>query len=217
MASGDDDEPARKRRASVTNSRPGDEGEGEEASMPPDVADELPETNGPSHDGTPAADEAQDNEVRPAPAKGRKGKKGKRKGKKTKNLDEDQEAGVDRGSRAASDERPADDDAGEVENNAKVEEECKCQMRHTFLNAFTNPPFVDVKKTSAMDTLVSLEKQFANLRDRYEPLHKITRCKQIADKIIGCTMRESRKSITSWPNLPHRHLLIPNIYVSSNA
>ncbi|KAK2758658.1 hypothetical protein FQN54_003348 [Arachnomyces sp. PD_36] len=146
--SGDDDRPARKRRGSATSNLPGEAAD--EASLPADNAEELPEGAEPSNDGTPVAEEAQDNEARPAPTKGRKGKKGKRKGKKAKDFDDEQ---ADRDSRAPTVENGQDEaneageEAGEADNNAKAEEEY-------------------AKKTSAMDTLVSLERQFANLRDR---------------------------------------------------
>jgi hypothetical protein len=133
--SGDEDRPARKRRGSTTSNVPGDEGidEGaDEATIPADAADDLPEVNEPSNDGTPAAEEPQDNEARPVPSKGRKGKKGKRKGKKTKEIDEDQETGLNRDSRAATIEQGPDegeaDEAGEAGNNAKAEEECEYPM-----------------------------------------------------------------------------------------
>lgn len=128
--SGDDDRPVRKRRGSATSNWPSNEGD--EASNPPDVAEDLPEINEPSNDGTPVAEEPQDSEVKPAPTKGRKGKKGKRKGKKIKDIDEDQEKGVDRESRAATVDNGPDEgaheaveEAGEADTNAKAEEECE--------------------------------------------------------------------------------------------
>lgn len=146
--SGDDDEPARKRRGSATSNSPDNEGT-DEAPVPTDAAEDVPEVNQPSKDGSPVTEETQDNETRPAPAKGRKGKKGKRKGKKTKEIDEDTDKAVDRDSRAPTVENGPDEganeaaeEAGEADNGAKVEEEC--EYLHVLLyrwgSMYTNKP-----------------------------------------------------------------------------
>lgn len=131
--SGDEEEPATKRRNSATNKSPETEAT-DEAPGPTDTADaadDLPQVTQPSNDGTPAA-EPQDNEPKPAPVKGRKGKKGKRKGKKAKEADEDGDNAANRDSRAPTVENgpeegvhDAVDEATETGNNSKIEEECE--------------------------------------------------------------------------------------------
>jgi len=129
-----EDEPLRKRRGSV-KSDVADEAL-DEAPLSPEATEDVSKHNEVSRDGTPAAEEAQDFDVPPAPARGKKGKKGKRKGKKVKEADEEMEVGgaVEAGTEgaAADDQLPEDDEpveaaeeAEDAEAAAKLEEECK--------------------------------------------------------------------------------------------
>ncbi|KAL4784241.1 Sds3-like-domain-containing protein [Aspergillus varians] len=108
-------------------------------------------------------DDIPESDLPSAPTKGKRAKKGKRKGRKTRDADEDVDSGaVETG--AEVDDTPADDeaadraeDADDGEAAAKIEEESK--------------------RTSALDSLTVLEREFAALRDKIydERISKLNR------------------------------------------
>ncbi|PGH09621.1 hypothetical protein AJ79_05677 [Helicocarpus griseus UAMH5409] len=155
-----EEEPLRKRRGSVTI-------DGAASKSLPELSSTLPsgetpqKNNETSLDETPA-DETQSLDARASVPKSKRGKKGKRKGKSVKQVNDDTEresvppsGGVDQDTngladeQAAEEEEPAEavDEAEDTEVVSKAEEEF-------------------MKKSTAMELLVSLEKQFATLRDR---------------------------------------------------
>ncbi|KAL2869972.1 uncharacterized protein BJX67DRAFT_302039 [Aspergillus lucknowensis] len=141
----EDDLPPHKRRGSVKSDL---------SDPPPDLAltpepteDALKE----NVEETPF-DDIPESDLPSAPARGKRAKKGKRKGRKTRDTEEDPDSGVAEPG-AEVDDTPADDevpdraeDADEGEAAAKLEEESK--------------------RTSAMDSLAVLEREFAALRDK---------------------------------------------------
>ncbi|KAK2749741.1 hypothetical protein FQN55_002977 [Onygenales sp. PD_40] len=154
-----EDEPLRKRRGSVPV-------DGTASKSLPDLSltlasGDTSQKNGEaSTDETPAADETQSLDARISGLKGKRGKKGKRKGRAARSLYDDQEresatpAG-DQDLNGVADEQPGEDEehvegvveAEDAEAISKAEEEI-------------------MKKSTAMDLLISLERQFATLRDR---------------------------------------------------
>ncbi|KAL4927888.1 uncharacterized protein BDV17DRAFT_282337 [Aspergillus undulatus] len=153
----EDDFPPHKRRGSVKSDL---------SDPPPDLAltpepieEETPKIN----DENAVADDLPESNLPSAPAKGKRAKKGKRKGRKPRDADDNVEDGaVERGTEV--DDTPLDDDTGdrpedadEGDAAAKVEEESK--------------------RTSAMNSLAILEREFATLRDKIydERISKINR------------------------------------------
>jgi hypothetical protein len=133
-----EDEPLRKRRGSLPLAGALDKML-DQPSLPLGNEESLQKNNEGSNDETPATDEIQDNDSRPAVVKGKKGKKGKRKGKKIRESYDDTErgsvplaGGVERDSNGVADEQPVDeeenpeglDDADDTEAVSKMEE-CK--------------------------------------------------------------------------------------------
>lgn len=167
------DEPSRKRRGSVPVSltsplssidlQPRDA-----------VTEPTPKMGEALNDGTPVPEEAHVIETRAA--KGKRGKKGpgKRKGKRTRDADDDveehgnpHENGV--GDEVLEDEENAEaaDEGDEAEVVSKQEEgEFYPRMTTGFKMVLTGSA---MRKTNALDTLVSIEHQFATLRDRLVP------------------------------------------------
>ncbi|KAL4969262.1 uncharacterized protein BDV14DRAFT_101716 [Aspergillus stella-maris] len=154
----EDDFPPHKRRGSVKSDL---------SDPPPDLAltpepieEEVPKVN----EEQTITDEVPGSDLPSAPAKGKRAKKGKRKGRKTRDADDDVDSGaVETG--AEVEDTPLDDDTGDRpedaddgEAAAKVEEE-------------------SAKRTSAMDSLAILEREFATLRDKIydERISKLNR------------------------------------------
>ncbi|CBF84886.1 hypothetical protein AN1453.2 [Aspergillus nidulans FGSC A4] len=143
----EDDFPPHKRRGSNL------------ALTPEPVEEEVPKVN---QEDT-LADDIPESDLPSAPTKSKRTRKGKRKGRKTRDVDDDAESGaVEMG--AEVDDTPADedaadrpDDADDGEAAAKLEEESK--------------------RTSAMDSLAVLEREFATLRDKIydERISKLNR------------------------------------------
>ncbi|KAL4802908.1 Sds3-like-domain-containing protein [Aspergillus unguis] len=155
----EDDLPPHKRRGSVKSDL---------SDPPPDMAftpepEPMEETSKVVQDDN-LADDIPESDLQLAPAKGKRAKKGKRRGRKTRDADEDVDSGnAETG--AEVDDTPADDDgadrpddADDGEATAKLEEE-------------------SAKRTSAMDSLAILEREFATLRDKIydERISKLNR------------------------------------------
>ncbi|KAL2824502.1 Sds3-like-domain-containing protein [Aspergillus cavernicola] len=153
----EDDFPPHKRRGSVKSDL---------SDPPPDLVltpepiDEALKLN----EEDTLVDDIPESDIPLAPTKSRRSKKGKRKGRKTRDIDEDVDSGaVETG--AEVDDNPVDDDTAERLEDAddgeaasKVEEE-------------------SAKRTSAMDSLAVLEREFATLRDKIydERISKLNR------------------------------------------
>ncbi|RDW81759.1 uncharacterized protein DSM5745_05316 [Aspergillus mulundensis] len=155
----EDDFPPHKRRGSVKSDL---------SDPPPDLAltpepieeEEIPKEN---QEDT-MVDDIPESDLPLAPTKSKRARKGKRKGRKTRDADDDVDSGaVETG--ADVDDTPADEDtadrpedADDGEAAAKLEEE-------------------SAKRTSAMDSLAILEREFATLRDKIydERISKLNR------------------------------------------
>ncbi|KAI9367359.1 Sds3-like-domain-containing protein [Aspergillus egyptiacus] len=159
----EDDFPPHKRRGSVKSDLsdpPPDLGLTPEPEPEPEQVEEVSKVNG---EDTPV-DDNPESDLPSAPTKSRRSKKSKRKGRKTRDLDEDVDSGAVE-TAAEVDDNPVDDDvAGRPEDvddgeaAAKLEEE-------------------SAKRTSAMDSLAVLEREFATLRDKIydERISKLNR------------------------------------------
>ncbi|KAL4944345.1 hypothetical protein BDV06DRAFT_94665 [Aspergillus oleicola] len=130
-----------------------EEEEGEEE------GEEVPQMN----EEQTMADDIPESDLPSAPTKGKRAKKGKRKGRKTRDADDDVDSGAVE-TVAEVEDTPLDDDTGDRAEDAddgevaaKVEEESK--------------------RTSAMDSLAILEREFATLRDKIydERIFKLNR------------------------------------------
>ncbi|KKZ67318.1 hypothetical protein EMCG_07002 [[Emmonsia] crescens] len=117
-----------------------------------------------SPDETPAAEETQSLDARVPVSRGKRGKKGKRKGRNVKQVYDDTEAksvppsgGAEQDTNGLS---LVDEQAAEEEEQAEVVDEAD----DTEVVSKAEEEFM--KKSTAMDLLVSLERQFATLRDR---------------------------------------------------
>ncbi|KAL4883658.1 Sds3-like-domain-containing protein [Aspergillus karnatakaensis] len=154
----DDDFPPHKRRGSVKSDL---------SDPPPDLAltpEPIEETLEVNHEET-LVEDIPESDLPSVPTKAKRAKKGKRKGRKTRDADEDIDSGAVETGVEVEDapmdddlvDRPEDADDGEVA--AKLEEESAA------------------KRTSAMDSLTILEREFATLRDKIfdERLSKINR------------------------------------------
>jgi hypothetical protein len=139
-----DDEPLRKRRASVRS----DLGDEVPAGTPlsREGTEDVGKPSELSHNGTPA-DENQELDVSSAPTRGRKGKKGKRKGRRAKDMNDETENGgaVDVGAEDAEDQLQDDDEGADgpeegddADAAAKTEEESKyfTQLSHSRQGSF---------------------------------------------------------------------------------
>ncbi|CAG7943342.1 unnamed protein product [Penicillium salamii] len=157
---GDEDEPMKKRRNSIKSdlSDPIDD----DTPLSPEPLDDTMAMN---DDDTPADDAPElDLPVAP-PIKGKKGKKSKRKGRTAQDADDEPVAGVQASIEDVADHiREKDDEPAEryepddAEPVGRAEEE-------------------SVKKMSALDSLATLEKEFATLRDKIydEKISKLNR------------------------------------------
>ncbi|KAL3465370.1 Sds3-like-domain-containing protein [Aspergillus heterothallicus] len=155
----DDDFPPHKRRGSVKSLK------SDLSDPPPDLVltpEPIEETSKVNDDDTPI-DDIPESDLPSAPTRAKRAKKGKRKGRKTKDVEEDVDSGtIEPG--AEVEDTPVDDDAADRpeeaddgEAAAKLEEESK--------------------RTSAMDSLAVLEREFATLRDKIydERISKLNR------------------------------------------
>ncbi|KAI1941781.1 hypothetical protein LOZ66_001262 [Ophidiomyces ophidiicola] len=142
-----DDEPMRKRRSSVPDCN------AEATTITPSEPTSK-KNNTVSNDETPANGDKGD-DSRPSTLKGRKGKKGKRKGKKTKDTyDDTEDNGQGEENVANGDDQLVDEEENADGVDGTDDPEAASRMEES------------LKKTSAMDVLLSLEKQFAALRDK---------------------------------------------------
>ncbi|WEW58474.1 hypothetical protein PRK78_003942 [Emydomyces testavorans] len=149
----DDDEPLRKRRGSPSND--GVVVAAEQDSAVPHAPQRESKNNEVSSNGeiSPINDE-QENDSRQSALRGRKGKKGKRKGKKVKETYEDLgENGQDHNQANGNEQMVEDEENGDAVDGVD-DPEATLKMEET------------MKKTTAMDVLLSLERQFAALRDK---------------------------------------------------
>lgn len=174
---GEEEEPLKKRRSSIKSdlSDPIDDDE----PLSPEPIDEPLEAPIAVNDDEMPADEAPESELPAAPSKGKKGKNGKRKGRKAVDADEETGGG---GVEAITedvaddnleeDEEPAErvDEPDDAEAAARVEEECKFRPWHLPSGTMLTPLSLAAKKMAAMESLATLEKEFATLRDKYELL-----------------------------------------------
>ncbi|KAL5337819.1 Sds3-like-domain-containing protein [Aspergillus crustosus] len=154
----DDDSPPQKRRGSVKSDL---------SDPPPDLAltpeplEEFPEVNREDI----LIDDIPESDLPSITTKSKRTRKGKRKGRKTRDADEDVDSGAVETGADVEDtpldddmaERPEDADDGEI--TTKIEEESAA------------------KRTSAMDSLAILEREFATLRDKIydERISKVNR------------------------------------------
>ncbi|KAJ5799953.1 uncharacterized protein N7518_002021 [Penicillium psychrosexuale] len=154
-----DEEPTKKRRSSI------------KSDLSDPIDDDTPLSPEPL--GNPMdinengilVDEVPESDLPAPPSKGKKGKKGKRKGRRAQDGDGEAEAGVE-----ATIEYVADEIHGEDEEpTERVDEPDDAEA---ILRAEES-----VKKMSAMDSLVTLEKEFATLRDKIydERISKLNR------------------------------------------
>lgn len=167
-----EEEPLKKRRSSIKSdlSDPIDDGE----PLSPEPIDESLEDLSAVNDEV-AADEVPESNLLAEPPKSIRGEKGKRKGRKAADTDEEPE----RGDLEATAEGVAGDNLGEYEEPAeridepddteaaaKAEEECKVPTSIFLRGSTLTPLSLAAKKMAAMDSLATLEKEFATLRDK---------------------------------------------------
>ncbi|KAL4911858.1 transcriptional regulatory protein Dep1 [Aspergillus aurantiobrunneus] len=144
----EDDFPPHKRRGSVKSDL---------SDPPPDMAltpEPIEEEISKVNQEDTLAEDVPESDLPSAPTKSKRAKKGKRKGRRTRDADEDVDSGAIETGANVEDTPPVDDDAAERpeeaddgEAAAKLEEE-------------------SAKRTSAMDSLAILEREFATLRDK---------------------------------------------------
>ena len=166
-----DEEPLKKRRSSIRSdlSDPIDD----DTPLSPEPLEDPSALN---EDDVPAND-IPESDLPAAPSKGKRGKKGKRRGKRPPYVEDETESGL---AEAVSknmaddflgeDEEPMErgGEADDLETTAKAEEECTSHpMRVTFqCRRFLLTEMIAAKKMSAMESLATLEKEFATLRDK---------------------------------------------------
>ncbi|OJD18622.1 hypothetical protein AJ78_01393 [Emergomyces pasteurianus Ep9510] len=156
-----EEEPLRKRRGSVPVGGPA-------SKSLPDLSstlssgEALQKNSETPPDETPAAEETQSLDSRVPVPRGKRGKKGKRKGRNVKQVQDDTEVeSVPPSGGAEQDANGlADEPAAEEEEQAEAVDEAD----DTEIVSKAEEEFM--KKSTAMDLLVSLERQFATLRDR---------------------------------------------------
>ncbi|KAL1960803.1 hypothetical protein VTO42DRAFT_6633 [Malbranchea cinnamomea] len=149
------DEPSRKRRGSVPITRTSPSASGDlrlrHAAIEP-----SPKVEETSNEETFGADEEeQEVETRSSPVKRKKGKKAtaKKKGKKTKDVEEDGEVESNAPENGVAEETVEEEDNAETVGEAD-DAEAASKLEES------------IRKANAMDTLTTLEQQFATLRDR---------------------------------------------------
>lgn len=170
-----EEEPLKKRRNSIKSdlSDPIDD---DEPLSPEPIEEPMEDHTAINDDDIPADDEIPESGLA-VPSKGKKGKNGKRKARRATDVDEETDGG---GADVAvedianenlgEDEEPVEraDEPDDAETAARVEEECKvspsCIVSDiTLINGHQS---VAAKKMSAMESLATLEKEFATLRDK---------------------------------------------------
>ncbi|KAJ5841538.1 hypothetical protein N7534_011368 [Penicillium rubens] len=106
-----------------------------------------------------------ESELPAPPSKGKKGKKGKRKGRRTQDADEEVEGGVETTVEYVADEILGEDEEPTERGDEPDDAEAVLRAEES------------VKKMSAMDSLATLEKEFATLRDKIydERISKLNR------------------------------------------
>lgn len=171
-----EEEPLKKRRSSIKSdlSDPIDD---DELLSPEPIEEPMEDPAAINDDDMPADDEIPESDLPAVPSKGKKGKKGKRKARRTTDVDEETEGG---GADVAvediadenlgEDEEPVErvDEPEDAETAARAEEECKVspsciESGITLINCHQS---IAAKKMSAMESLATLEKEFATLRDK---------------------------------------------------
>lgn len=166
---GDDEEPIKKRRSSIKSdlSDPIDD----DTPLSPEPLDDTMAIN---DDDTPA-DDAPELDLPTAPSlKGKKSNQGKRKGRRGQDADEETDTGVEATIEDVADEirgedeEPTErgDEPDDAETVVRAEEECKSPLRRNSKHHGLLTLYTAVKKMSAMDSLATLEKEFATLRDK---------------------------------------------------
>lgn len=167
----DEDEPLKKRRSSI------------KSDLSDPIDDDTPLSPEPIMDDPTATiedelavDDLPESELPPVATKGKKTKRGKRKGKRNAGVDEEVEAGTGEeliAEDAADDNLIEDEEPVErvegpqsAETAAKAEEECKLQDIEIYLESDLLTHCSAAKKMSAMESLATLEKEFAALRDK---------------------------------------------------
>jgi hypothetical protein len=163
-----DDEPLKKRRSSL------------KSDLSDPIDDDTPLSPEPMMDDPTATmddelplDDLPESDLPAVTIKGKKSKKGKRKGKRNTDVDGDTEGGELIGEDAVDDNLVEDEEPVErvegphnAEVAARVEEECKSQDTGAYLGSDLLTYCSAAKKMSAMESLATLEKEFAALRDK---------------------------------------------------
>lgn len=162
-----DEEPVKKRRSSIKSdlSDPIDEA----TPLSPEPLDNPMDV---TEDGI-LGDDIPESDIPVPPLKSKKGKKGKRKGRRTQDADEEAEVGAEGTMQSVADEITGEDDErterGDEPDGAEAvlrAEECKCSFPFYLSPSKMLMRCTAVKKMSAMDSLATLEKEFATLRDK---------------------------------------------------
>ncbi|KAJ5313872.1 DNA-directed RNA polymerase III subunit 22.9 kDa [Penicillium atrosanguineum] len=160
-----DDEPFKKRRNSIKSELSDPIDEDDEPLSPEPLDEPLEDPTSMNEDDTPA-DDVPDIDLPAVLSKANKGKKGGRRGRKAADGDEETEGGTE-----AAAEDVADDNLGEEEEPTErgdepVDAETAARVEEE-----------SAKKTSAMESLTTLEKEFALLRDKIfdERISKLNR------------------------------------------
>ncbi|EFW22164.1 hypothetical protein D8B26_001116 [Coccidioides posadasii str. Silveira] len=150
----DDEEPLRKRRGSPSGDRTVIETEQESADTnAPEMEPKKNEAS--SNDEVSPVNEDLTEDSRPSTFRGRKGKKGKRKAKKTKDTYDDMGENIPgEGNQVNGDEQLQEDEENGDGADGADDPEAALKLEES------------MKKTTAMDVLLSLERQFASLRDK---------------------------------------------------
>ncbi|KAJ5563654.1 hypothetical protein N7535_008818 [Penicillium sp. DV-2018c] len=154
-----DEEPLKKRRSSIKSDLLSDPMD-DDAPLSPEPLDNSRDLN---EDDT-LGDDVPESDLPALPSKSKKSKKGKRKGRKDQDADEEPDTGV---------EGTLEDAADEVgEDEEPVEQGDEPDGPEAALRAEES-----VKRMSAMDSLATLEKEFAALRDKIydERISKLNR------------------------------------------
>ncbi|KAJ5496957.1 hypothetical protein N7463_008944 [Penicillium fimorum] len=154
-----DEEPTKKRRSSIKSdlSDPIDD----DTPLSPEPLGDSMDIN---DDGI-LVDEVPELDLPAPPSKGKKGKKGKRKGRRTQDADKGVDAGVEGTIEYVADEILGEDEEPTERGDEPDDAEAVLRAEES------------VKKMSAMDSLATLEKEFATLRDKIydERISKLNR------------------------------------------
>lgn len=164
---GDEEEPIKKRRNSIKSdlSDPIDD----DTPLSPEPLDDTMAIN---DDDTPADDAPELDIAVAPPLKGKKSKKGEWKATMAQDADGQPAVGAEATIEGIADQILTDDDPAErdehddAETVVRAEEECKCCLMESPGHYRSLTSCAAVKKMSAMDSLATLEKEFAALRDK---------------------------------------------------